>query len=152
MLNYWNLLKNISDWCLQMYNLYSLHVCVVNILSSQEFWTNIEIILCSFMCCFSKLGHITHYKAKKESTVKTNFCKCIHTRTHKHTVNRIAWRGDFNNIWRMWVCLMVWLCQGDCSKQTVQHKKNISKWLCVHRGKTMEVSEEECSWHRLDTF
>ena len=44
------------------------------------------------MCYFSKLGHVTHYKAKKGSTVKTNFRKCTHARTHKHAVNRIAWR------------------------------------------------------------
>ena len=29
----------------------------------------------SFMCCFSALEHIVHYKAKNPNTIKTNFCQ-----------------------------------------------------------------------------
>ena len=29
--------------------------------------------MCFFMCHFSKLEHIVHYKAKNQNTVKTNF-------------------------------------------------------------------------------
>ena len=49
----------------------------------------IIMIMSSFMCYFSRLDHIVHYKARNQNTVKTNFCE--HTRirmctnTHAHT-------------------------------------------------------------------
>ena len=49
----------------------------------------------SFMCCYSKLEHIAHYKAKNQNTDETNSCECeyapmhacmhIHTYAHTHT-------------------------------------------------------------------
>ena len=108
---------------------------------------NIVIIMYSYVLFLQTV----HYKATKR--VKTNslslslsqthththtifFFKCTHT----HRVNGIAWRGEVSKmIWKMWVCLMIWLCKGDCSKQTEQHKKNISDQAsaCAQREKKM---------------
>ena len=38
-----------------------------------EGYTDAIIIIYSFVCYFSKLEHIANYKAKNQSTVKTNF-------------------------------------------------------------------------------
>ena len=47
-------------------------------------------------------------------------------------------------LWKMWVCLMLKLCNSkkDCSRQTVQHKKKISDQVsvCAHTGKTRKIS------------
>ena len=40
-----------------------------------------------FMCCFSKLDNTSHYTAKNQNTVKTNFLPA-HTHTHAHTHTR----------------------------------------------------------------
>ena len=45
----------------------------------------VMIIVFSFMCCFSKLEHITHYKAKNK-TMKTDFNKHLHMHSHPHTL------------------------------------------------------------------
>ena len=53
------------------------------------FFVVVVVFLNSFVCYFSKLEHITHHKAKNQSTVKTNYCEhaCTHghTCTHTHT-------------------------------------------------------------------
>ena len=55
------------------------------------------IITYSFYVLFSKLEHAAHYKAKNQSTVKTNF-----------RVNRIARRGEISTmIGKTRVCLMI---------------------------------------------
>ena len=43
------------------------------------------IIMYSFTCYFSKLEHITHYKAKNQNIVKTNPIKCMGMHVHTHT-------------------------------------------------------------------
>ena len=48
----------------------------------------------SFMCYFSKLEHIAHFKAKNQNIVKTNFCTHARTHTHTHTqsqYNSLNW-------------------------------------------------------------
>ena len=47
----------------------------------------IIIILYSFMCFFSKMEPLAHYKARNQNTIKTNFHahRYTHTRTHAHT-------------------------------------------------------------------
>ena len=48
----------------------------------------IIIIMYSFVCCFSKLEHIAHYKTKNQNTVKTIFrinMKCIFVRYYQDT-------------------------------------------------------------------
>ena len=69
-------------------------------------------VMYSFMCYFSKLEHIAHYK--EQNTVKTNFHECahppthIHVHKHTHTINRIVWRGEISKrMWKLWVCLMI---------------------------------------------
>ena len=104
--------------------------------------TGIIIKCYSFMCHLSKLKHIAHYKAKNQSTVKTNF--------HTHPVNRLAWRGEISmTIGKRWVCLMISLCKWDCSRKMVQVKTILTKQVCAHLirwRQGMEVSEEENSW------
>ena len=49
----------------------------------------IIIILYSFMCYFSKMEPIAHYKAKSQNTINTNFHEHRYTHTHTHTHPRM---------------------------------------------------------------
>ena len=56
--------------------------------SEADVYCEIITIMYTFMCYFSKLEHTARYKAKNQSTVKTNFC--MHMHAHTHTVSRIV--------------------------------------------------------------
>ena len=98
------------QFCIVLYEL--LHICTrdfalcfansLTVFTSElccvNYWTFLPaicIVLCelitghfylirmySFICCFLKLEHIAHYKAKNQNTVKTTPPPHTHTHTH----------------------------------------------------------------------
>ena len=72
---------------------------VVFVLFFAFFWKNRLVIIVkpSFMCYFSKLEYIAHYKAKNQNTVKQSHSSmCADTHIHIHS--RIAWWGEISKM------------------------------------------------------
>ena len=109
-----------------------------------------KLTRCSGTLSCAKLEHIAHYKAKNQSTVKTNFHKhmCMYTvHTHKHIQSIGQLEGsDFKKmIWKMWVVYDDLTLQGRLfwTDSAAQEKDPWSS-KCVHTEGKQRMYQKKC--------